>query len=164
MHKGQDDVKMDLQEFGCKGLINSSDRGQGCYPKCPNGCWGLPRLLIIWYQGHFLGSERLEHDFDHKLPFFISPFIVPPVLLQTISTLMSLLMACKNASNDSSPIKLNHNCLSMAPHFYEVSRSHSTTHHSRQDSSERVISSSQRPLPDNTQKSQQTNIHAHGGI
>jgi len=33
----------------------------------------------------------------------------------------------------------------------EVSRSHTTTHHSRQDSSERVISSSQRPLPDNTQ-------------
>ena len=27
--------------------------------------------------------------------FFISPFIVPPVLLQTISTLMSLLMACR---------------------------------------------------------------------
>ena len=28
----------------------------------------------------------------------------------------------------------------------------------------RVISSSQRPLPDNTQHSQQTNIHALGGI
>jgi hypothetical protein len=28
----------------------------------------------------------------------------------------------------------------------------------------RVISSSQRPLPDNTQLSQQTNIHAPGGI
>jgi len=27
-----------------------------------------------------------------------------------------------------------------------------------------VISSSQRPLPDNTQHSQQTNIHAPGGI
>jgi hypothetical protein len=27
-----------------------------------------------------------------------------------------------------------------------------------------VISSSQRPLPDNTQQSQQTNIHAPGGI
>ena len=26
---------------------------------------------------------------------FLSPFIVPPVLLQTISTLMSLLMACR---------------------------------------------------------------------
>ena len=28
----------------------------------------------------------------------------------------------------------------------------------------KVISSSQRPLPDNTQLSQQTNIHAPGGI
>jgi hypothetical protein len=28
----------------------------------------------------------------------------------------------------------------------------------------RVISSSQRPLPDNTQHTQQTNIHATGGI
>ena len=46
----------------------------------------------------------------------------------------------------------------------EVSRSHTTTHHSRLDSSGRVISSSQRPLPDNTQHSQQTNIHASGGI
>ena len=46
----------------------------------------------------------------------------------------------------------------------EVSRSHRTTHHSQQDSSGRVISSSQRPLPDNTQHSQQTKIHARGGI
>jgi len=36
--------------------------------------------------------------------------------------------------------------------IYEVSRSH-TTHHSRQDSSGRVIRPSQRPLPDNTQHS-----------
>ena len=33
---------------------------------------------------------------------------------------------------------------------------HNQTHHSRQDSSRRVISPSQRPLPDNTQHSQQT--------
>ena len=46
----------------------------------------------------------------------------------------------------------------------EVSRSHTTTHHSRQDSSGLVISSSQRPLPDNTQHSQQTDTHAPGGI
>ena len=46
----------------------------------------------------------------------------------------------------------------------DVSRSHTTTHHSRQDSSGRVISSSQRPLPDNTRHLQQTNIHASGGI
>ena len=46
----------------------------------------------------------------------------------------------------------------------DVSRSHTTTQHSRQDSSGRVISSSQRPLPDKTRHSQQTNIHAPGGI
>ena len=49
-------------------------------------------------------------------------------------------------------------------HILDVSRSHTTTHHSRQDSSGRVISSSQRSLPDNTRHSQQTNIHAPGGI
>ena len=46
----------------------------------------------------------------------------------------------------------------------DVSRSHTTTQHSRQDSSGRVISSSQRPMPDNTRHSQQTNIHVPGGI
>jgi len=33
--------------------------------------------------------------------------------------------------------------------IHEASRSHTTTHHSRLDSSGRVISTSQRPLPDN---------------
>ena len=46
----------------------------------------------------------------------------------------------------------------------EISKSHTTTQHSRQDSSGRVISPSQRPLPDNTRHSQQTNIHSPGGI
>jgi len=46
----------------------------------------------------------------------------------------------------------------------EVYKSHTTTHHSRYDSSGRVISSSQRPLPDNTQHSQQKNLNALGGI
>ena len=46
----------------------------------------------------------------------------------------------------------------------EVSRSHTTTHHSRLDSSGRVISSSQRPLPYDTQPSQQTTIHDPGGF
>jgi hypothetical protein len=49
----------------------------------------------------------------------------------------------------------------MASSFRDVSWSLTTTRHSRQESSGRVISSSQRPLPDNTQ---QTNIHASGGI
>ena len=47
---------------------------------------------------------------------------------------------------------------------HEVYRSHTTTHHSRWDSSGRVIISSQRPLPDNTQHSQQTNVHDSRGI
>jgi hypothetical protein len=42
----------------------------------------------------------------------------------------------------------------------KVSRSHTTKHHIQWDSSGRVISSSQRPLSDNTQHSHQTNIHA----
>jgi len=48
--------------------------------------------------------------------------------------------------------------------IHEVSRSHTTAHHIRYDSSGRLISPSQRPLLDNTQHSQQTNIHAPGGI
>ena len=48
--------------------------------------------------------------------------------------------------------------------IHEVSRSHTTTHQSRYEPYRRVISSSQRSLPDNTQQSQQTNNHAPGGI
>ena len=40
--------------------------------------------------------------------------------------------------------------------IHQVSRSHTTTHHSRQDSSGRMIRPSQKPLPDNTQHSQET--------
>ena len=46
----------------------------------------------------------------------------------------------------------------------EVSRSQTMTHHSRQDASGRVISSLQRPLPDITQHSKQTNVHVTGSI
>ena len=38
--------------------------------------------------------QRTE-EFLIYITFFLSPFIVPPVLLQTISTLRSLLMACR---------------------------------------------------------------------
>ena len=48
--------------------------------------------------------------------------------------------------------------------IHEISRSHTTTHHCREDSSGRVISSSHRPLPDNTQHLEQTKIHVSGGI
>jgi len=45
-----------------------------------------------------------------------------------------------------------------------ASRSHSDAPHTRHDSSGRVISPTQRPLPDNTQHSQETDIHVSGGI
>ena len=48
--------------------------------------------------------------------------------------------------------------------IHEVSRSHTTTRHSRSDSSRRVISSSQRLLTDNKLHSQHTDIHSPGGI
>ena len=38
-------------------------------------------------------------------------------------------------------------------------RDYTQTHHTRQDSSGRMISPTQKPLPDNTQHSQETNIH-----
>ena len=47
--------------------------------------------------------------------------------------------------------------------IHEVFRSH-TTHHSRWDSSGRVINSSRRPLPVNTQHSQQRDIHTPVGL
>ena len=47
---------------------------------------------------------------------------------------------------------------------FEVSWSHTTSRHNRYDFSGRVISPSQRPVPDNTKQSQHTNFHASGGI
>jgi hypothetical protein len=49
-----------------------------------------------------------------------------------------------------------------ASSFRRFFRSHTTTHHIRKDSSGRVISSSHRPLPDNTQHSQQTSMSSVG--
>jgi hypothetical protein len=50
-------------------------------------------------------------------------------------------------------------------HCTTHTRTHARTHtHTLQDSSGPVISPSQRPLPDNTQHSQRTDIHGPGGI
>ena len=45
--------------------------------------------------------------------------------------------------------------------IHEVSKSHTTTQRSRLDSSGRMISSQQRPLPDNTQHSQHITLTTH---
>ena len=49
-------------------------------------------------------------------------------------------------------------------HTHTHTHTHTQTHHSRQDSSGRVITPTQRSVPDNTQHSQETNIHALSGI
>jgi hypothetical protein len=51
----------------------------------------------------------------------------------------------------------------MAPSLSRL-HDHTQTHHTRYDSSGRVISPLQRPLPDNIQHSHETDIHAFGGI
>ena len=50
------------------------------------------------------------------------------------------------------------------PHLTGLCDNTQWTHHTRLDSSGRVTSSMHRPLPDNTQHSQKTDIHAPGGI
>ena len=53
---------------------------------------------------------------------------------------------------------------SRSPHYQGSTITLSYTHQTRQDSSGRVISPTQRPLPDNTRHSQDTDIHDPGGI
>jgi hypothetical protein len=50
------------------------------------------------------------------------------------------------------------------PHYRGFTITIIYMHHIRQDSTGRVISPTQRPLPDNTQHSQETDIHAPSGI
>ena len=59
--------------------------------------------------------------------------------------------------------------MAQQPQWAEVSslsriHDHTQTQHTRQDSSGRVISQTQKHLPDNTQHSQETDVHAPGGI
>jgi hypothetical protein len=54
--------------------------------------------------------------------------------------------------------------ITLASSLFEVSWSHITRRHSGQDSSGRVINPSHKPLPNDTQQSQQTSIHAPLGF
>ena len=81
---------------------------------------------------------------------------------------------CSSLTHRKRPQELQYYCLFFIWHysppppsgqgllFHEVSRSHSTTHHSRKDSFVRHITCLQKPLPDNTQ--QTTMSHVPGGI
>jgi len=117
---------------------------------------------------------------------FTSPYLLQQQVPQTVGSIASSF----NLNYSLLSIKLSSSCLCLLPHLpttsdphlcdffsvalrpnaghglliLDVSRSHTTTQHIRYDYSGRVMSSSQRPLPDNTKQSQQTNIHAPDGI
>ena len=114
--------------------------------------------------------------FFFTLYFYFSPFfnlfpLLPPTSLRPVPghVLSCFIPPITPTSCHNLPIFV---CLFLARKspvgqgllIHEVSRSHTTTHHGRWDDSGRVITSSQRPLPDNTQHSQQTDIHAPGWI
>jgi hypothetical protein len=86
-----------------------------------------------------------------------------------IKLLHSFLIPESHAKWNSSQLILNHSFIAQEISSALVSSgrgfpNYSQTHHSRQDFSARGIGPSQRPLPDNTQLSQQTIIHAPCGI
>ena len=91
-------------------------------------------------------------------------FLLSPRMLQSVRRHSAIVLTVTiNGMQEIHPVihllfKRSHKWLGMT-----VYRSHTTKHHIREDSYGRVISSSQRPLPDNTQHSQQTNVHVPGG-
>ena len=103
------------------------------------------------FAGFVVNKVALGEVFLRILSVIIPPILHTPVNLPKRHIVYSLIYVSCGAAG--------HGLL-----ILEVYRSHTTTHHSRLDCSGRVIGSSQRPLPDNTQHSQQTNIHAPGGI
>jgi len=101
------------------------------------------RLFCIWWLRSAWATQR-----DVRLSQYY-------YLIWRFFQIISINFSCLFVFGATGPPPMGQDLL-----IHEVSRSHTTTHHS----SGRVISSSKRHLPDNTQHSQQTNIHSLGGI
>ena len=118
---------------------------------------GMPRLKIligsvslnINMTGQY--QQECSHITFSKASKYNSAFCPTPIPIYSTAIIVQCNLTLRRLMS----------CIYGAP-ILDVSRSHTTTQHSRQDSSGRMISSSQRPLPDNTRHSQQTNIHAPG--
>ena len=111
---------------------------------------------IFWPAGQLLSFKRYHLVSQSNKTFCLSlsrscTFLIRPKHQQT--SVMSLSFFVFTATAPMVQDLLMH----------EISRWQTTTHHSQYDSSGRVISSSQRPLPDNTQHLQHTNIHVPRG-
>ena len=88
--------------------------------------------------------------------------VIPPILHTHLHVQAALNTKKQRATPVDFPTEKTFVCLLLGRQppvghgllIHDASISHKTTHHSRQDSDGRVISSPQRPLPDNTQHSQ----------
>ena len=134
-------------------------------------CWRGAEVTKYWITSRltahlYFDTRNVVHSCNTSRDFWdisegLQAYVVAPIIMQA-----------KHFSSKFGKFLGEHNTFLwrcdptrvMASSFTRFSRSHTTTHHSRWDSSGRVISSSQRPLPDNTRHLQQTNIHAPGGI
>ena len=136
------------------------------FPVLLTKCRNISRLLH--------GSDLIMAPLNFLLQFTNRKYVLEVASLNDIQlcllwgTIKVWYVALTQTMQKISVVKINPQATNViyiygAP-ILNVSRSHTTTHHSRQDSSGRVISSSQRPLPDNTRHSQQINIHAPCGI
>jgi hypothetical protein len=100
------------------------------------------------------GKEREEEGRDRKEPMIKKYVVISNIIIIIIIIIIKsdyFFWLCSPAR-------------AMTSSFTRFLAHTTMTHHSRQDSSGLVTSSSQRPLPDNTKHTQQTKFHAPGGI
>ena len=83
-------TKIDVEMYDVFGIIVLSLwKGINCVSH--RGTAYSIKLSMNWMKEVVLSGVKVYSAFRGQI-FFLSPFIVPPVLLQTISTLMSLLI------------------------------------------------------------------------
>ena len=123
-------------------------------------------VIVPNQNSHMLQHEEYHLDTkyltpEHKPQFRVVNEIslkILAILTPVIVLYISLIEVIKRDIRDTRFFLTQQPSMGQGLFIHEVSRSHTTTHHSRSDPSGRVMSSSQIPLPDNTQQSQQTSM------
>ena len=132
---------------------------------CPNIISWKHRRVSFLNQSFLLIVYKLSQQLSDKLQATRAVVVVVVVVVVVFvvevvsSTGSSSSISSISSSSSSSMFLARQLPLSQSLLIHEVTRSHITTHHTRQDSSGWVISCSMGPLPDKEQHSQQTNIH-----
>ena len=120
-----------------------------CHHKYPNKEHG--KIRAVWTEFHNSTNSDYIHIQNNAM-HLQNTQIIKSVEATQGKRLHSFLFPWLNSSQWAR--------VSLLSRFHD----HTQTHHTRWESSGRVISPTQRPLPDNTQHSQYTYIHAPGGI